>query len=579
MNEAVIRRLAGAEPYQRGVDYFVAGHVRSLNDQDSEFMSAVVRGSRDYTVKLTSDDGVLDYSCDCPVGSGGEFCKHCVAAGLAWLDRSAQSSKPVTLADAGKLLLKEDKDTLARMLLDWAQDDDLLRERLIFYAARYAARRSGPESGAATVQKAFEKALRVDEFVPYREAGSWAGGVNRALDSIEQLLDDGQGDVVIELCESGLKSLTEAIGSVDDSDGYAGGLLERMQELHFRACQKAKPDPETLARWLFQSELYGEFDVFHGAAARYAKILGVRGLKVYRAMAEAKWANVPKQTAKHERLGLSDHFRITHIMKSLAEVSGDIEELAGVMSRDLSSGYSYLQIAEAYRKAGKRDGALLWAEKGLQAFPLHPDGRLREFAAEEYHRLRRHPDAMKLMWSGFLEGLHLGSYQTLERHAKTAGAWPEWREKALAEIRLRIVKANEIARGQSRVGWMRETCDHSLLVEIFRFEGDPEEAWREAQEGGCSGSLWLRLADQREKQHPEDAAPVYLKHAEAAIAVIKNGRYEDPVDLLIKAASAMKRMDRGAEFLRSMEALRVKYKIKRNFIKLVEQNRKSLYLA
>jgi hypothetical protein len=38
-------------------------------------------------------------------------------------------------------------------------------------------------------------------------------------------------------------------------------------------------------------------------------------------------------------------------------------------------------------------------------------------------------------------------------------------------------------------------------------------------------------------------------------------------------------MDRGAEFVLHLEALRTKYKIKRNFIKLVEQKRKSLYLA
>jgi len=40
----------------------------------------------------------------------------------------------------------------------------------------------------------------------------------------------------------------------------------------------------------------------------------------------------------------------------------------------------------------------------------------------------------------------------------------------------------------------------------------------------------------------------------------------------------MKRLDRSAEFVHHLEALRTKYKIKRNFIKLVEQKRKSLYL-
>jgi uncharacterized Zn finger protein len=108
INEAVIRRLADAQSYQRGLDYYSHGHVESLEDRD-ESVRSVVRGNHDYTVTLAADEGVLDYSCDCPVGSDGTFCKHCVATALAWLNRAvtpARSSgrgkaKEVTLADAG----------------------------------------------------------------------------------------------------------------------------------------------------------------------------------------------------------------------------------------------------------------------------------------------------------------------------------------------------------------------------------------------------------------------------------------------------------------------------------------------
>ena len=117
------------------------------------------------------------------------------------------------------------------------------------------------------------------------------------------------------------------------------------------------------------------------------------------------------------------------------------------------------------------------------------------------------------------------------------------------------------------------------MVEIFLYEGKAEDAWREAGLGGCSDSLWLRLAATREKEHPEDAAPIYLRYAEAGVAATSNGRYQDSVKLLAKAAAVMKRMDRSAEFVRRLEALRAKYKIKRNFIKLLEQKRKSLDLT
>jgi len=128
MNDAVLRRLAGAQYYQRGLDYFSHGHVESL-EESSGGVRALVRGNRDYTISLTADDGVLDYSCDCPVGSDGAFCKHCVAAALAWLNRDAGAAKPasrhktqeVTLADAGKILKGEDKEALVSMMLDLAR--------------------------------------------------------------------------------------------------------------------------------------------------------------------------------------------------------------------------------------------------------------------------------------------------------------------------------------------------------------------------------------------------------------------------------------------------------------------------
>lgn len=582
INDAVIRRLAGEQSYQRGLDYFSHGHVEALEERGGG-IRAVVRGTQDYTVDLSADDGVLDYSCDCPVGSDGAFCKHCVATALAWLNRDAKPArskgrgkvKEVTLADAGKILQAEDKDTLVRMVLEWAKDDDRLREQLILYAAR----RSGPDTGAAAVRRAFEKAVRVRDFVPYREATGWARGVDDAIDSIEQLLNDGQAAAVIELCESALQSLLGAIQAVDDSDGHFGMLRDRLQDIHYRACQEARPDPVELARRLFQWELHSDFDVFYGAVARYAKILGAKGMKVYRELAEAEWQKVPERTAKHERSESGQHFRITHIMQSLAQASGDVEELVAVMSRDLSHAYSYLKIGEVYREARQHDQALLWAEKGLKAFPERTDGRLREFAAEEYHRRRRHEDAMKLMWAEFSERPTLETYRKLERHAGKAKTWPEWRERALAEIRQRIAKAKEKSRGQTQPRWMRPDNDHSQLVEIFLYEGDADAAWREAHDGGCSDGLWLRLAETREKDHPEDAAPIYLKQAEQAIVEVRNSRYDESVGLLTKAAAVMKRMDRSEEFVRNLEALRVEYKIKRNFIKLVEQKRKSLYLS
>src|SRR5665213_1559892 len=220
--EAVIRRMAGPDFWQRGFDYFSHGHVDSLEDIGNG-VQALVRGTRDYSVTLTNDEGVPDYTCDCPVGVDGAFCKHCVATALAWgaraagtVKQGARKPKTISLADAGKVLLEEDKEALVTMLLDWAKHDETLRGRLILHAAR----RSAPDVGVEAVRRAFEKAVRVRGYVGYREAYSWAHDVDDAINSIEQLLNDGHAAATIGLCEWALQALLGAIQAVDDSDGH-----------------------------------------------------------------------------------------------------------------------------------------------------------------------------------------------------------------------------------------------------------------------------------------------------------------------------------------------------------------------
>ena len=183
-----------------------------------------------------------------------------------------------------------------------------------------------------------------------------------------------------------------------------------------------------------------------------------------------------------------------------------------------------------------------------------------------------------MIWTEFLDRPGLDGYQTLHKHAKKAGVWKEWRERALTEMRRRLQAQTKTA-AQATPRWMRAKDDRSQLVEIFLYERDGEAAWREAQEGGCSDSLWLRLAAAREKEHPEDAAPIYLRLAEVSVTTARKSVYEEAVNLLVKAAALMKRMERSEEFARLVESLQTRYKIKRNFIKLLDEKPKLLQLS
>jgi len=96
---------------------------------------------------------------------------------------------------------------------------------------------------------------------------------------------------------------------------------------------------------LFQWELHSDFDVFYGAAERYAKILGPRdeGLP---GTGRRRVGEGPARTAKHDGPSWASTSASRILWNPGASVS-DVEEIVTVMSRDLSSAYSYLKIAKS----------------------------------------------------------------------------------------------------------------------------------------------------------------------------------------------------------------------------------------
>jgi uncharacterized Zn finger protein len=569
--------MAGGRSFERGVEYFERSRVGTLVEHEGR-VTATVEGTHLYRVELRRDSDGLDYSCTCPVGDDGEFCKHCVAVGLAWLEGGAarvdnrrarsggRSRRIVRLDDLREHVSAQSKEALVKLLLDQAMHDDALRRKLTLGAAKHRKKALDTDS----YRDAIDEALDTGGFVDYYSVGGYAQGIDAAVSSIEELLKEGHAEEAIELCEHALKGVERAMGSIDDSDGQVGEILERLQALHHAACKKARPDPEELAERLFKWELETDWDTFYGAAETYADVLGKKGLAVYRALAEKEWAKVPQRKPGQRDAGdYGGRFRITSIMEMLARRTGDVEALVAVKKRTLAMAYDYLQIAETYRGARKHDLALEWAERGLAAFPEKTDSRLREFLAAEYHRRKRHGDAIALIWAEFVDSPGLESYRLLKQHADRCGEWAAWREKALSHLRALRDTSSRTKRPASI--WSR--ADNSTLVGIFLWEKDPETAWNEAQRGGCSDELWMELAKTRERNHPDDAIAIYRRRIEPTLDRKNNDAYREAVQLLRRIRGLMAGLGREAEFAAYLGSLRTSHKPKRNFIKLLDHAR------
>ncbi|HEX9458933.1 MAG TPA: SWIM zinc finger family protein, partial [Thermoanaerobaculia bacterium] len=430
-----LRKLAGTRSFERGEEYAAIGAVTQIVE-DRGTVAAKVQGTRTYLVSITADVGRLAFACNCPRGDDGDFCKHCVAVCLAWLDQRRApiaSSAVGTMGNVRDWLARQPTETLVGMIVEQAMESDELLRRLTLAAGR----QSGKGLHLQQAMALLEAAAAAGDFVPYAEAHSYVNGILEALEVIPQFLDQGRASEALALAEHAI----DLVGSdlpVDDSDGYLSAVFERTIDLHLAACRKAKPDPEALAAKLLQWELSDGMGMFDDAVDRYEGVLGKKGMAAYRRLAEERWNAASSKGAEKNHV-------LTSIMEGLATKAGDLEALVAVRMRDLSQPWSYAQIARDYLKAGKHEEALEWGEKGLAAFPQQwNDGGLRELVADEYHRLHRHDDAMKLIWASFVRTPGLSSYDPLRTHARRAGDWPAWRTKALDTMRRSISSTTKV---------------------------------------------------------------------------------------------------------------------------------------
>ncbi|MHB1842769.1 MAG: SWIM zinc finger family protein, partial [Sulfobacillus sp.] len=114
-----VRALAGPRTFERGEDYAAGGLVKRPRITDSA-AEANVQGSHPYQVRLWVVGGDPHFSCTCPVGSEGSFCKHAVALALVATspDTAGQRLEAKPPVDAGAYLKSLDQGQLIRLVTD-----------------------------------------------------------------------------------------------------------------------------------------------------------------------------------------------------------------------------------------------------------------------------------------------------------------------------------------------------------------------------------------------------------------------------------------------------------------------------
>lgn len=555
--------------FARGEAYFASDSVTQLK-VNGDLISARVEGTESYRVKLWDDDGELGYECTCPHWAEGFFCKHCVAVGLSWLARqdknengSRKTHKKVKdpWQSIQDYLSRQKPETLINLIIELAESDKNLYKSLLFKAEKAAA----GGNVQAIIRKAITRATQVRGFIDWREAGDFADQLRQLTESLQELLTPDSASASIELAEYAIERIENALQDIDDSNGEVGSVVDELGTLHRQACEMASPDPEKLAEHLFRLEMTLPFCICSFSASSYADVLGANGLNRYRELAQAEWQSIEPKTG-------GDRFedrrwRITRTMESLARASGNVEELVAIKAKDLTLPYHYLEIAQILKDAGQSEKALEWAERGLRAFPKITDNRLRDFLVDAYLKRQRNDEAIQLTWIQFEENLSLENYKKLYKIANRLGIWTIKREQALARVAAAIA-----SNAEASMRWHPKPLlpNYSLRLEIALWEKNIEEAWAATQAGVCHPNLLLALAGKLEKERVDNALSLYRRVIPVIIDQANNKAYQDAINLVRKVESLMRTQERLTELGHYLNELRVRFKAKRNFIRLLD---------
>lgn len=541
LTEAMIRRLASPESFQRGREYHRQGAVLSVTRRGDQLLAKVEGSDADpYQVSLMlGEGGISDTECTCPYDWGG-VCKHVVAVLLTCLqDPGKVEQRPTVNALVAGLDATELHSLVVQLarrrpeLADLIESEVLaLRSPTSMTAGSASPVAAGvgeaalpapaalppppdPERIRRQVRSAFRslgRGGRDDEF-GYGASqevedtlGPWldqaraflvAADARSALVILEALTDEASDDLaeLAEWSEEGIpigddlgEVWTEAILSADLKRAERREWSERLAEWQaaigdycetgFAAAQEAAEQGWDYAP--LKRVLQGKLTdrgAWAGEAPDHADALAVARLNV-----------LERQGRTQEYLYLAEAESQTERYVTMLVKLGRVPEAMEYALKYLVSGDEALAVAQALRAQGAAEEALQMAEHGL-GLQGYADLRLRRWLRDEAGALGRPERALAAGRELLRQHPSLDDYTALERLA--GDAWPTLREEVLTDLRKRgdgFSKAQvDILLREGRVGdaiALVDLRDHYDVVEPVvdaALESHPDWAIRACQ--------------------------------------------------------------------------------------------------
>ncbi len=553
INASTLKMLSGEAAFKRGKAYYRDNTVESLIIAGAS-ITADVQGSTIYHVQLKHTSTLFEGRCNCPASDNIDFCKHCVAVGLVYLEQvQAQeklknSQRPDLLLN---FLLTHDKVVLADILNKLIHDEPLLLDKWMLKAEVAAGQLSSKE-----FKKRITKAIPYNRHIyRYPQVRNYFARIDLLVDQLTEFIPLFKPNEALTLIDYALARINKALETVDDSGGFRYYSLEHLHQMHIPALERTGWPSEKQADYLLNIFSKPQMELYPKIPGEYAHILGEPGMDYFIEQLQTQWDSLPPLTNMDNQKAFLDYPFIQKPLLEAARLKGDLDSEILLLAKTAVSSYELLNLSKLCLSHDRLDEAVNWFEQAKQKSRGDSNRSITEQELAILCYQKQYEQALTRLWKIFEASPQLETYRKLRDVAQLAQSGTDWYQCAL----------NQLTSGTGN----KPQTEIDTVAEIHLEEQQPEPALAWAQQHRLTPRLLLEVIHTN-KNRPQEILPLYIRLVEFNINRANNEHYRDAIKLMGEAEEAMEKAQLPT-WQEELKRLHNQYRAKRNFIKWLQE--------
>ncbi len=539
--------------YREGYAYFQEGCVRSLKVEGNR-VKGKVQGREKYDVALWCVGEELRSTCSCYRGREGDFCKHKVALGFAYLNRDIEvPNKATNTFDWEAYVRGRSREELEAIVFEMTPSSPKVVER-----HQLEALKASPDALLGALQKKLDELLPLftsDEVDDYYDDEDERMEQEEALEdflqTLKQLRSKNSFDILYRLTKYGLTKIFKLWA---EEAGIWGEPVEQLLELYIETLHAGQGNPEEVLACYVDWEESGSTLLWR----KFSDLPRVV-IDLWFEKAVVRWRSLPMLKMDDEADWRRAAFeqRLLHFARERNEA----ELVVGILEHNLSLADNVLTLATEYQQRGTAGKVLPLLCEAHNAFK--DDEKVLKALIGEYQRLNQHEDALALAWENYREDRCWGDAQAvLLNTARVAKCEAEVVEQILAYLADDTLphRDSQRERIKSRI---------KLLLRYQRVD----EAWDLGRGVPLGEELLLKVLEARAKTMPLKAAEVMWDFIQPKLNETGDTAYHSVADLLTRYKKYMTAAQQEDVYRTRIASLKETYKRRPKFLSILAEKR------